>query len=122
MYPVRTLLVDDNRRFRNALTRFLATCDTVTVVGEAATGRAAVTAVNDLRPELVLMDLAMPEMGGIEATEVIKRDPNPPRIVIVTLDDAEEYRARAQGVGADGMLSKASLLTGLDPLVRRMFC
>jgi DNA-binding NarL/FixJ family response regulator len=121
MGPVRTLLVDDNARFLAAARRLLATQADVEIVGHALSGRDALAAVDTLRPELVLMDLVMPEMNGLEATAAIKRGPNPPRVVIVTLEDSEEHRERARVVGADAVVGKATLTTTLSPLLREMF-
>jgi DNA-binding NarL/FixJ family response regulator len=113
--------VDDNARFLAAARRLLATQSNVEIVGHALSGRDALTAVDTLRPELVLMDLVMPEMNGLEATAAIKRGPNPPRVVIVTLEDSEEHRERARIVGADAVVGKATLTTTLSPRLREMF-
>jgi len=121
MPSVRTLIVDDNPRFRDAATRLLATYEQLEVVGSVQSARDAIDAVDTLNPELVLMDLVMPGMNGLEATAEIKRRPTAPRVVIVTLEDTPEHRVRAKDVGADGVVGKVGLATELLPLLREMF-
>jgi DNA-binding NarL/FixJ family response regulator len=121
MPTVRTLIVDDNPRFRDAATRLLATYEQLEVVGSVPSARDAIDAVDTLNPELVLMDLVMPGMNGLEATAEIKRRPTAPRVVIVTLEDTPEHRVRAKDVGADGVVGKVGLATELLPLLREMF-
>jgi DNA-binding NarL/FixJ family response regulator len=112
---MRVLLVDDSQRFTAAATRFLSLFPDLEIVGQARTGREALDQVKRLRPDLVLMDVGMPEIDGLEATRQIKRQARPPRVVILTLHDSAEYRAQAQRAGADGFMSKqdfgASFLT-----------
>jgi CheY-like chemotaxis protein len=119
--PVRTLLVDDNQRFLAAASRLLATWEVLVLVGCVDSGADAVDAVQELRPELVVMDLMMPGMSGLEALTVIKGRPDAPRVVIVTLDDSVERRAHARVAGADAVIGKSGIVTDLLPVIREMF-
>ena len=103
---VRVLVVDDDPLVRGALTLMMGGRDDVTVVGEAADGRACLDAVASLRPHVVLMDLRMPGLGGLEATRELHRRPDPPRVIVLTTFDADEHVLGAVAAGADGFLLK----------------
>lgn len=118
--PLRILLVDDNRRFLEAVRRFLAR-ESLEVVGHALSGAAALEQVAALQPDLVLMDMAMPHMDGLEAAWRIKATPNPPRIIMLTLHDNPAYAAKAKAMGADGFISKSEFGSQLIPLIQLLF-
>jgi DNA-binding NarL/FixJ family response regulator len=118
---VRTLLVDDSPEFLGAAARFLAADPQIEIVGSALSARQAIEEAARLRPDLVLMDIAMPEMNGFAATRHIKEQPNPPRIIVLTLYDNDEYRAQAQAVGADGFVAKSEFGTQLLPLIHTLY-
>lgn len=121
MSPIRTLLVDDSLAFLDSATRFLDGDQRLEIVGRGLSGRDALEQIPLLRPDLVLMDLAMPEMNGLEATRLIKRQPNAPCVVILTLNDSYEYRMAAAAVGADGFLTKSEFAIELLPLIDSLF-
>jgi DNA-binding NarL/FixJ family response regulator len=121
MCPVRTLLVDDSVAFLAALRRFLADHPRVRVVGAAASGRDGVAAMVRLRPDLVLLDLVMPGMSGLEALRWIKAVPDPPRVVVLTFQDEAGFRDRATALGADGFVTKAEMARHLIPAVEALF-
>ncbi|MBV8887849.1 MAG: response regulator transcription factor [Chroococcidiopsidaceae cyanobacterium CP_BM_RX_35] len=114
---MRILLVDDNLAFLESATRFLSEEAQLKIVGQLLSGREALEQIPQLYPDLVLMDLAMPEMNGLEATSWIKKQPNAPYVVILTLNDSAEYRAAAEAVGADGLISKSEFGMKLLPLI-----
>jgi DNA-binding NarL/FixJ family response regulator len=93
----------------------------IEIVGRALSGRDALEQVALLHPDLVLMDLAMPEMNGLEAARRIKVQPDAPRVVILTLYDNPEYHAVAGAVGADGFVAKSEFGTQLLPLIHKLF-
>ncbi|MCB0998105.1 MAG: response regulator transcription factor [Acidimicrobiales bacterium] len=103
---VRTLLVDDDALVRAGLRMILSSSDDVEVVGEAADGADAVAAVQAHRPDVVLMDIRMPVMDGIAATEALRRLPRPPHVIVLTTFQADEHVMSALRAGADGFLLK----------------
>ena len=118
--PLRILLVDDNAQFLDVAARTLAAVPSIEIVGRALSGRDALEQVTQLQPDLVLMDVPMPNMNGLEATRHIKAQPGAPRVVILTLHDAPEYRAAAEAVGADDFVSKAEFNAQVLPLIRAL--
>jgi DNA-binding NarL/FixJ family response regulator len=120
MLPLRILLVDDSVQFLDVVARTLATVPAIEIVGRALSGRDALEQVTQLQPDLVLMDVAMPNMNGLEATRRIKTQADAPRVVILTLHDAPEYRAAAEAVGADNFVSKAEFNAQMLPLIRTL--
>lgn len=121
MTPIRILLVDDSLAFLESAIRFLDTDDRVAVVGQALSGREGLERVEQLRPDLVLMDLAMPEMNGLKATSLIKMQANAPQVIILTLSDSSEYRAAATAAGADDFVTKSEFATALLPSIDSLF-
>ncbi|MBI3896668.1 MAG: response regulator transcription factor [Gammaproteobacteria bacterium] len=103
---MRVLLADDSPSFTSAAIRFLSLIPECEVVGRARTGREAIEQVNRLHPDLVLMDVRMPEMDGLEATQRIKRGIEPPQVIVMTLHNHVAYRRRAEQAGADGFVGK----------------
>ena len=103
---VGVLVVDDDPLVRGALTLMMGGRDDVTVVGEAADGRECLEAAARLRPDVILMDLRMPVLGGLEATRELHRRPDPPRVIVLTTFDADEHVLGSIAAGADGFLLK----------------
>ncbi|MFC7930615.1 response regulator transcription factor [Streptomyces cinereoruber] len=120
---VRIVLADDERMVRTALRVILDAEPGLEVVGEAATGAEAVSVVRAVRPDVVLMDVRMPEIDGIRATEqILAGMPEPPRIVVVTTFENDSYVYDALRAGAAGFLLKraaAEELVGAVRLVAR---
>ena len=104
--PIRVLLVDDDPLVRAGLGLMLGGRDDLTIVGEAVDGDDALVKVPELRPDVVLMDVRMPNRDGLSATEQILKDPDPPRIVVLTTFDADDLVLRALRAGAQGFLLK----------------
>lgn len=120
MKRLRVLLVDDHEGFLDSAERFLSTMPRVEVVGRALNGREAVEAAERLRPDLVLMDLSMPVMGGLEATPLIKAQTDPPYIAIVSHYDDALHREHVVRAGADAFVSKLWYVTEIVPIIRRL--
>lgn len=91
------------------------------VVGAATSGRDGVAEAVRLQPELVLLDLVMPEMSGLEALHRIKAVPDPPRVIVLTFQDEPGFRDRVAALGADGFVGKAEMARRLFPVVESMF-
>ena len=105
--PIRVLLVDDHAVMRAGFRMILESAGDITVVGEASTGAEAVAAASALRPDVVCMDVQMPDMDGIEATRRIIAEPAAsPSIVVVTTFDRDDYLFDALAAGASGFLLK----------------
>jgi DNA-binding NarL/FixJ family response regulator len=104
--PIRVLLVDDDDLVRAGLTMMLAGAAGVEVVGEAADGRGVLAAVDRHRPDIVLMDIRMPHVDGIAATRLLRTQPAPPAVIVLTTFDADELVLRALQAGAAGFLLK----------------
>ncbi|ATZ27405.1 response regulator [Streptomyces lavendulae] len=121
--PLRVLIADDERMVRTALRVILDAEPDMEVVGEAASGAEAVGLVRSLAPDVVLMDVRMPEIDGIRATEqILATMAEPPRIVVVTTFENDAYVYDALRAGASGFLLKradADELTGAVRLVAR---
>jgi DNA-binding NarL/FixJ family response regulator len=103
---VRVLLVDDDALVRSGLRMLLAGADGIEVVGEADDGRAVLGAVDLHRPDVVLMDIRMPQLDGIAATRLLRTQPDPPAVIVLTTFDADELVLRALQAGAAGFLLK----------------
>jgi DNA-binding NarL/FixJ family response regulator len=119
--PIRVLAVDDSPDFLKLVVRLLSTAPAIQIVGQAHSGYHALEQVTALHPDLVLMDVAMPDMNGLEATRTIKARPGAPRVIILTLHDNAEYRAAAEAAGADAFVAKWELNTALLPLIYILF-
>jgi DNA-binding NarL/FixJ family response regulator len=111
------LLVDDHEGFLNAAKRHFRTVPWLTVVGQALNGLEAIAMTESLRPAVVLMDLAMPEMGGLQATRLIKAQTDPPHVFIASHFDDPEHREHAARAGADGFVSKLNYVQEVMPLL-----
>jgi len=103
---VRVLIVDDDALVRSGLRLMLSGSDRVEVVAEADDGSGVLAAVDAHRPDVVLMDLRMPKVDGLAATELLRGQPRPPRVLVLTTFDADELVLRALRAGADGFLLK----------------
>jgi DNA-binding NarL/FixJ family response regulator len=103
---IRVLIADDQQLVRAGFTMILDAEKDVEVVGEASDGKEAVSEVRRLRPDVVLMDIRMPELDGIEATRQLTGADDAPRILILTTFDLDEYVYDALRAGASGFLLK----------------
>lgn len=120
MRKLNVLLVDDHENFINAAVRHLRLLEWITVVGSASNGIEAIAQCEALHPDAVLMDLAMPEMGGLQATRLIKAQDRPPYIIIASHFDDAEHREHAQRAGADAFVSKLSYIHDVVPLLEAL--
>jgi len=116
--PIRVLVVDDQELVRSGFCVILEAADGITVVGEAGHGEAAVSAVAAHHPDVVLMDIRMPGMDGLEATRLITRDASAPKVVMLTTFDLDDYVYEALRAGASGFLLKDSPRHDLIAAVR----
>lgn len=119
MTPVRVLLVDDNQTFLRIATRYLEEHAEIAVVAARGGGAEALAAVEELRPDVALIDLAMPDLPGLELIPRLRAAWPELGIIALTLMDADGYRCAALAAGADEFVPKATLITELIPAIRR---
>jgi DNA-binding NarL/FixJ family response regulator len=103
---IRVLIVDDQALVRTGFRMILESEDGIEVVGEAADGREAIDAVTEVKPDVVLMDVRMPNMDGLEATRRILARGGGPRVLMLTTFDMDEYVYESLRAGASGFLLK----------------
>jgi DNA-binding NarL/FixJ family response regulator len=106
--PVRILIVDDHSLVREGLKMILESQSDMNVVGEAADGRDALKKAEALRPDVIIMDIAMPELNGIEATRMIHKLLPTVRVIILSMHHTNEHVFRAMQAGARAYLLKES--------------
>ena len=117
--PVRLLIVDDHALVRQGLRGILEREPDIEVVGEAHNGREAVDLCRALGPNLLLMDVRMPEMDGLEATRIIKHERPEVGVLMVTMHDNQDYMREAAKAGAAGYVLKDAPRDELIAAVRR---
>ena len=117
--PLKILLVDDNPTYVTAVRQFLDRLPGAVVTGQAGDGKAALSLVRESPPDVVLLDIAMPGMNGLELARALQVLPVPPRIVFLSMHDNQEYRAAAHDLGA-GFVSKSDFVAQLIPTLHRM--
>lgn len=118
---IRVLLADDHTILRAGLRMMLDAQPDIEVVGEASDGRQALAEAQRLQPDLVLMDITMPEMNGIEATRQIKRALDSTRVLILTMHENEEYLFQVLRAGASGYILKEAAGTELISAIRIVY-
>jgi DNA-binding NarL/FixJ family response regulator len=111
--PIRVLLADDHDILRQGLKLLLGLQSDVQIVGEARTGREAVEMTRKLKPEVVVMDISMADMDGLEACQVIRSQQPTTQVLILTMHESEEYFLAALRMGAAGYLVKKAAPTEL---------
>src|SRR5260221_7062254 len=105
---IKVLLVDDHPVVRHGLRACLRPCSRVVVIGEASNGREAIERAKELAPDLVLMDLEMPEMDGLMATEILRKQSPRLKVVILSMHNHSEYVMRIVKSGASGYVLKGA--------------
>ena len=121
MNPIRTLIVDDSSEFLRHAGAFIMDLPGVDLVGWAYLGREALDLVGTLEVDLLLLDVSLPGMDGLEVTRLVKTMPNPPRVILVTLHDDPAYSTAASEAGADGYIPKRNLVAELPGLIESLF-
>ncbi|OGO20393.1 MAG: DNA-binding response regulator [Chloroflexi bacterium RBG_16_50_9] len=118
MQKIKVLVVDDHTIVRDGICALLALSGDIEVVGAAANGSEALKKVKELAPDVVLMDIAMPIMGGLEATRRIKKECPGTKVLVLTQYDDKEYVFPVIESGASGFISKAAASSELAPGIR----
>jgi DNA-binding NarL/FixJ family response regulator len=117
---VRVLLVDDDALVRAGLTMMLANFDGIEVAGAVGDGTEVAAAVNTYRPDVVLMDIRMPGLDGLTATETLRARRDPPEVIVLTTFDTDDHVLRAMRAGASGFLLKHTPPDEIARAVRRV--
>jgi len=117
---IRVLLVDDEAIVREGLRMRLAREPDIRIVGEAMTGAEAFAQVQQLQPDVVLMDLSLPDMDGIAAIRMLRTAHRASALVILSLQDDAVIRARVQAAGAEAFMSKYDGAKAILPAIRHL--
>lgn len=118
---IRVLVVDDHDLVRTGITRMLADIEGLQVVGEAGTGEESLLKVRELKPDVVLMDVKMPGIGGLEATRKLMRSHPEIKVVAVTVCEDDPFPTRLLQAGAAGYLTKGAALEEMVQAIRLVF-
>lgn len=113
MSKIKVLIVDDHAMFRQGIRALLERCEDVEIVGEATEGMEAIEKVLQLAPQVVLMDIAMPVMGGLEATRRIQKESPNTKVLVLTQYEDSEYILSLLRAGAKGYISKTATASEL---------
>ena len=114
----KVLIVDDDMRFRRFAKELFSPEEDLQIIGEAADGQEAILMAKELEPDLVLMDISMPRMNGLDATQRLKKIMPELAIIILTIHDLDEYRQAAMTSGASAYVLKKTIMKELIPAVR----
>jgi len=117
----KVLIVDDDMRFRRFVKELFSSEKDLQIVGEVEDGQEAIVKAKELKPDLVLMDISMPGMNGLDATRLLKGIIPELVVIILTIHDLEEYNVAATASGAYDYILKKSLMEDLIPAIRRAF-
>ncbi len=120
MRQITALIADDHTLFRQGLQRILADYDDLTVVGEAANGEEAVALARQLKPDVVLMDVTMPGIGGVEAARLVHHAQPEIQIIMLTVSDKDEHLFASVKAGAHGYLLKNAQRVEVIEAIRRV--
>ena len=119
--PISVYLLDNNKSFLGVASNFLSTYRQLRVEGSSTSPKLALEEIARLRPDVVVVDLVMPEMNGLEATRWIKKHSIETRVIVVSLHDYHEYRTSAMAVGADDFLTKTEFANEVMNVINRFF-
>jgi DNA-binding NarL/FixJ family response regulator len=120
MRPCRIIVVDDSPIFLAATVSFLELVAGIEIVATSDSGREALEQAAGLEPDLVLIDLAMPQMSGLEVARHMAKFSQPPKIIVMTAHEEKAYHAAALNAGADGFVGKSVLEAQLLPMIRTL--
>lgn len=121
MKKIRILIADDHALVREGIRALLSSCDDMEVVGEATDGRSAIDMSRKLTPDIVLMDIAMPGLGGLEATLEIRSSFPDVKVLVITQYDNKEYIYRFLKAGVSGYVLKKAASTELISAIRSIY-
>lgn len=120
MKPIRTLIADDHALVRAGIRALVEKIQGVQVVGEAGKGSEAIELIKKLQPDLVLLDITMPDGNGFDVLLHVKKHAAKTRVIVLTVHEASEYAIRALREGAAGFLPKSAASTELEQAIRKV--
>ncbi|MCJ7619086.1 MAG: response regulator transcription factor [Anaerolineae bacterium] len=120
MPTTRILVVDDDDAFRQRVKAFFAPEADMEVVAETSDGEEAITKAQELKPDVVLMDVRMPGFNGVSATRKLREEVPEVKVIMLSVFDLPEYREAAMVSGASGYVVKKSMIEALLPEIRRV--
>ncbi|MFQ6609746.1 MAG: response regulator transcription factor [Fidelibacterota bacterium] len=118
---IKILVADDSRVFRKKVIEILKKYSNLLILGEAENGEEAVNLAFQLNPDLIIMDVRMPDMDGINATAIIKKKLPQIKIIIVSIHDISEYKNAAVASGADAYILKRNIYNILHQEIKNIF-
>lgn len=118
MAPTRVVLADDNQSFRGTLKAILSLQPDIEIIGEAVTGREAIRQVAKLRPDVLVLDIRLPDIDGLEVLRQLREAGDQTRVVVLSLWDNIEYRRTAAERGASAYVVKGAAFTQILPVIR----
>src|SRR5687767_8529487 len=118
MDKIKVLIVDDHRVVRDGLAKILEGCNDIEVIGQASNGLEAIRRVDELKPDVVILDISMPKLGGLEVCRRIRKDSPATKVVILTMHEEEEYSMKLVRLGVSGYLLKDSAAQEVIEAVR----
>lgn len=118
---IRVLVVDDHDLVRTGITRMLADIEGLQVIGQADSGELALKKARELKPDIVLMDIKMPGIGGLEATRKLLRSQPDVKVIAVTICEEDPFPTRLLQAGAAGYLTKGAALEEMVQAIRLVF-
>lgn len=121
MRPIRVIIADDHPLFRKGVKELLRKTDDIEVIGEAGDGYEALRLAKGMQPDIVLLDIAMSGLNGIDTAIRIKKDFPAMRTVMLSMHTSEEYVSRAMRAGASGYILKGSDIDELEYAIRKVF-
>ena len=114
------LLVDDNETFLATVSKTLAMLPNVTVLGQAHDGTQALSMAEQLKPDLMLLDIVMPGMSGLDVAKAMHKWPKAPKVLFLSMHDNESYRSAAKKLGALDLVGKSNFVSELLPIIAGM--
>lgn len=117
---IKVFLIDDSVEFIDSAKKLLVT-EGLEVIGYSYSGKEGIEKVESLKPDLVFVDIVMPEISGFKVVKAIKEMKEAPKIIILTLYDNPEYRKAGEKLGADGFISKSEFAQNIKPIIERLF-